>query len=506
MSDSWLDAKNPNYNGKRLEKVRAHLDGGVLHDVEKHLTRKNQGESDKAYKARKSIASYIPHYTRAVLALAGMIIQNEDEMERNWWSDNRLGAPDIEGSAMSTLWRNVDGMGMDWNVMRTLSLVEQIAHQEVWTLVEGVSRISADGTPTLADALNSGRVRIINPVAVHDWVRDSTGRLTSVKVESEIDNRQSVTEEPDREKRYTVFTLDGTTEWRKSEDGPQQVSSLSAYGPGEFTYEGRDGRKILPIFRTKVPVRSPVGYLMAQFAEWIFNFRNMRNFHLWSSALARAWTDATDDAGRLDEDMYDKIKQLAKEGESWFPAKLGYSAPPMEGASVRNETLESETENFYSVFFQSFGDVARERTATEINQQVAQSVGAYLTLQTQSLDEWENDVLWRIAQVNAPDAGPSLWDEANVSRSTDFSQVNVGEQIQNLSENAFGSRVPLGETGRINAAKKFAELMNIQVVDEEIRDDVRSQGGVQNILQRIREQNAPEDNPEASPENGEVNL
>lgn len=501
MPDSWLDHKNDEYNGRQMESVRAHLNGDVLNNVEKYLIRKNQGESEKAYESRKKIASYIPHYTRAVLALAGMIIQNEDEMRREWWTDPRLGDPNTDGSAMATLWRNVDGMGMDWNVMRTLSLVEQIGHQEVWTLVEGVTRMGGgDDMPTLADALNSGRVRIINPLAVHDWVEDSTGRLVSVKVESEVDRRQSVMQPTNKEKRYHVFSLDGMTEWRKGEEGPQQVSS-SPYGPGGFTYEGRDGRPVLPIFRTKVPVRSPVGFLMAQFAEWLFNFRNMRNFHLWSSALARAWTDATDDAGRLDEDMYDKIIELVKEGASWFPAELGYSAPPMEGASTRNDTLEEETENFYSVFFQSFGDVARERTATEINQQVAQSVGAYLTLQTQSLDEWENDVLWRIAQVNAPDAGPSLWGEAEVERSTDFSQINVGQQIQNLSESAFKGPVPLGDTGRVNAAMKFADLMNIPVVEQEIRDDVQSQGGVQNILQRIRQQN-----PENSPENGEMNL
>lgn len=491
MPQTWLDNKHSNYKGEQWRTVRAHLRGSVLDDLGDHLTRKEQGEAEEAYKARQKIASYIPHYTRAVLALAGMIIQNEDDMIREWWGDSTLGAPDTDGSAMASLWRDVDGRGTDWSVRKTQALVDLTGYQHEWTLVEGVQRFGE----SMADTAGFGRVRLLNPLSVYDWVRDRTGRLTEVKVKSVVDERDTVVDtDPEPKKQYHVFDLEGVSTFQERE-GNVVRTERNEYGPNGFQYQGRDGRPVLPIYRTTVPVRSPVGYMMAEFAEWLFNFRNVRNFHLWSSALARMWTDATDDNDRFDEDTYETFIDLLKDGSSFFPKEIGYAAPPMEGAQARNDTLEEETDNFYSVFFQSFGDVARERTATEINQQVAQSVGAYLTLQTQAIDEWENDALWRIAQVNAPDAGPELWRQASVDRSTDFSHVDVQGQIQSLAENAFEDKVPLGTEGRVSAAMKYADRLDIQVDEEQVRQEVEGTQG--RLLRRIREQ---------AGENGELEL
>ncbi len=489
MPTTWLDQKHPKYKGDQWKTVRAHLRGTILQELGSHLVEKGQGEAREAYQARKEIASYVPHYTRAVLALAGMIIQNESEMSRQWWPDDSvLGSPSTEGSVMSRLWRDVDGKGTDWEVLRTQSLVDQVGYQQVWTLIEGVGRRGSDGdSPTLADAVDHGKIRLIDPMSVYDWATDETGRVVEVKVHSKRNTRTSVRESSEPEDIYHVFTLDGVEIWREA-DGEPTMEERRPYGPNGFQYQGRDGRPTLPIYRTKVPVRSPVGYMMAKYAEWLFNFRNVRNFHLWSSALARMYTDATDSNDRFDEDTFTKFQDLLKEGSSFFPKEVGYAAPPMDGASARNETLEQETDNFYSVFFQSFGDVARERTATEINQQVAQSVGAYLTLQTQSLDEWENDALWRIAQVHAPGGGPDLWRQASVERSTDFSHVNVGERLQNIAESAFESKVPLGPEGRKNAAMKFADELGIDVLEGEVVDEVQAQSGRESLLRRFREQ------------------
>lgn len=496
MANTWLTHKHSQYAQEQWETVRAHLQGRILDNLSDHLIQKGQGEADEAYKARKDIASYVPHYTRAVLALAGMIIQNEDDMQREWWDDETLGSPDTDGSAMSALWENVDGKGTDWKVRKTQALVDLTGYQHEWTLIEGVQREGEE--TTLANAVDNGRIRLINPLSVYDWITDRTGRMVQVKVRSEVDPRNSVMDDTDPVERFHVFDLEGVRQWRepkKEEEEPQPVGPKRPYGPNGFQYTGRDGRPILPIYRTVVPVRAPVGYMMAKFAEWLFNFRNVRNFHLWSSALARMWADLTDDNGRLDEDGLEKFNELIKEGSSFYPKELGYAAPPMDGANARNNTLEAETDNFYSVFFQSFGDVARERTATEINQQVAQSVGAYLTLETQAIDEWENDAMWRIAQVNAPNAGPELWGQATVERSTNFSHIDVQGQLQSLAENAFEDKVPLGTEGRINAAKKYADRLDIQVDEEQIRSEVESTGG--RLLRRIREQ---------SGDNGELQL
>lgn len=481
MPTNWLQQSHPAYKEEQWKTVRSHLRGTILNNLNEHLTQKGQGEAQEAFRARKEIASYIPHYTRAVLSLAGMIVQNEDDIQRNWWDDDVLGDPETTGTAMSALWRDVDGRGTDWPVLRTQALVDMTGYQHVWTLIEGVRRTGQ----TQADTSGFGKARLLNPLSVMDWVTDG-GRLVEVKVKSKVDPRSSVTDDTDPEERFHVFDLEGVTTYRNN-DGDVERIGRRLYGPDGFQYVDREGRPVLPIYRTRVPVRAPIGYMMAKFAEWLFNFRNVRNFHLWSSALARMWTDATDSNDRFDEDTFQKFEELIKEGSSFFPKEIGYSSPPMEGAKARNDTLEEETDNFYSVFFQSFGDVARERTATEIDQQVAQSVGAYLTLETQAIDEWENDMMWRLAQVNRPDGPFEVWMQADVKRSTDFSHVDVGAQVQALAENAFENKVPLGEEGRANAAMKFADKLDVPVDEEQIRSEV--EGTEERLLRRVREQN-----------------
>ena len=84
---SWHDKTHDEYNEKQWDAVKAHLDGTVLDEVKKHLVRKRQGEADAEYDARKDIADYIPHYARAALSLAGMLMAQEDEAQRTWWDD-----------------------------------------------------------------------------------------------------------------------------------------------------------------------------------------------------------------------------------------------------------------------------------------------------------------------------------------------------------------------------------------------------------------------------------
>lgn len=487
MAKHWLKQTHPKYERERWQTIKRHLHGGIIDNLASHLVKKRQGESDQEYNARSDIASYVPHFQRAVLALAGMITQSEDDAERDWFG-GELGSPERPDTPMGRLWTNIDGRGTDWSVLKTQALVDMIGFQWIPTLVEGVTRTGR----SRSDVMDDGSVEIISPLAVMDWTRDPSGRLTQVKVKTHVMDRTSVKEDADPKPRWHVYKLEGVEVYRlprdTDEEGPQLVRS-QPYGPDGFQYRGRGGEPILPIYFTKVPVRASVGFMMAKFAEWLFNFRNTRNFHLWSSALARAWSDVTDESGRFDKDLWEKQQELLEEGSMHFPTEISYSAPPMDGADTRNETLEQEKEDFYSTFFQSYGQAATERTATEIRQDIAQSVGAYLTLQTEALDEWENDMMWRLAQVNAPNAGPEVWGAASVTRSTDFSELSVVDMLQDIRKGAFEEgKVPLGQQGKTEAAKTWAKAHDIDVNEQEIEDAVRIEQGTTDLLQRFREQ------------------
>jgi len=489
----WLGNTHPNYHGHRWEVIKRHLHGTIVDDLDSALIRKRQGESGQEYRSRTDVASYVPHFQRAVLALAGMIIQNEKDAEREW-SDGLGEFGDMDTPA-GRLGEDLDGEGTAWGVVKTQALVDSVGFQEIWTLVEGVDRTG----PTQADVQSDGSVQTMSPIPVKDWVRDDTGRLIEVKVKSTRDPRTTVKDEPEEEDIYTVYKTEGYEVWVEDGGDATNISGQIAdnveggtipYGPNGFQYETRDGRPALPIYRTEVPVRAPVGYMMALFSEWLFNFRNVRNFHLWSSALARSYIDAVDDNGRFDEEMFEKVSDLLKDGSRFFPTELGYASPSMDGAEVRNQTLKDEREDFYSVFFQSYGQVATERTATEIRQDIAQSVGAYLTLQTESLDEWENDMMWRLAQVNLPNADPDTWSDSNIDRNTDFSELAINETLREMREGAFeGGKVPIGATGKANVAKTWAQAHNIEFDEEEVESATRLQEGRESLVERVRSQN-----------------
>jgi hypothetical protein len=489
----WLNNTHKKYHGERWKIIKRHLHGTIVDNLDSALIRKRQGESKQEYLSRTDVASYVPHFQRAVLALAGMIIQNEKDAERSW-SDGLGSFGDMETPA-GRLGEDLDGEGTAWDVVKTQALVDSIGFQEIWTLVEGVDRTG----PSQADARSDGSVKTMSPLAVKDWVRDRTGRLIEVKVKSTRDPRTTVKDKPREQDIYTVYKTNGYEIWASEGDSavnisgqmsPQAEGGTIPYGPNGFQYQTRDGRAALPVYKTEVPVRAPVGYMMALFSEWLFNFRNVRNFHLWSSALARSFIEATDDNGRFDEELFQKVQDLLQEGSRFFPTELGYAAPPMDGAEVRNQTLKDEREDFYSVFFQSYGQVATERTATEIRQDIAQSVGAYLTLQTESLDEWENDMMWRLAQVNLPEASPDTWSDSSIQRNTDFSELSINETLREMRQGAFETgQVPLGATGKAEVAKTWAQAHNIEVDEEEIESATRIQEGREALTERIRSQN-----------------
>jgi hypothetical protein len=467
----WITQQHDDYLGDKWRYIHDHLQGAILDELDRHLTRKIQGESDVGYRMRKRIASYIPHFARAVVSLAGMVTQAQHDSPYMWWDDTtEMAAPDIEGSVMSRLWTNVDGQGMDWPTMSARALIKMGAYQRIWGLVEGIPREPAgdDDMPTMADARGDSTAHVIDPLAVLDWVVDD-GRLVSVKLKSMHEGRSSVTEKAHEVERYYVYEIGGYSVFEKGDDGePVEVDS------GSYTYKDGAGREALPIWTTKVPIDTPIGFLMARLAGWLFNLRNMRNFHLWASGLPSAYADCADKEGRWQESLWDLVQDLKKEGSSLFPTEIGYSAPPMDGAEVRNQTLEQETEAFFLTFFQSYGDAAAQKTATEVRQDIAQGVAAYLSLLTTALDEWESEAMLRLAQNHMPDADLDVWKQASVSRSKDFNPKSIQETISTLRSSLYGpNAVPAGETAKMSGARMIWDALGVEYDVGEVREAVR---------------------------------
>jgi hypothetical protein len=82
------------------------------------------------------------------------------------------------------------------------------------------------------------------------------------------------------------------------------------------------------------------------------------------------------------------------------------------------------------------------------------------------VDEFENQVLWRMEQVYFPET--SSWGTANVIRSTDFQPEDVNEALEKMVNKAFGERdtVPLPVEALVQIARKWAEKNGIDLPDD----------------------------------------
>jgi hypothetical protein len=504
MADTWIDEHADTYEA-RVEGWRYvfdHLSGRFADPDAKlgdYLIKKEQGESDAAFRFRKEISDPTPHFFRAVIALAGMLFAVEDDAARSWGLREKedepargLGDPEREGTIMSRLWENADGSGGNWLNEMFQAAIELAAVGRVWGLVEGIPR-NDEGQP-----VGEASIRFIPATRVVDWVTRN-GRPVEVMVQATEDRRTSVREKKDKVDRWHVYGLDGFVKYRKNDDGMPMVVESHTYGArdGEvFNYwaSSEQRKRILPIFPVQLSMMPRMGYMMARKANTLFNMTNARDFHLLASAISRLKTpDAVQDGGSgYNADYVDALQEALQDGSAVVPGDPEYFAPPMQGAEERREAVADKRDEFYTQFFQSYGDAARERTATEIRQDIQSGVEAALVFLGSDLDEVEQAALLRLEQVYFPD-DPEIWGSATVKRSDDFSSVDIEGRIQRLCEGVFGQgeTVPLGTEARVEAAMRWADQKGLSPDEEEVRAEVEAlmqeeTSGLTSITDRVQ--------------------
>ena len=147
---------------------------------------------------------------------------------------------------------------------------------------------------------------------------------------------------------------------------------------------------------------------------------------------------------RFDPVHYDKIAAAFKAGSSIIPGAGGkFAAPSMEAAASKQAIIKSMREDFYTTFFQSYGDRAAQKTATESAQDFAQTTQAFLSMLATSINEAENEIMWRVEQAYEP-ARPNLWGSAHVGWTKNFASVqDPNERINSLVDRTMpGGKVP----------------------------------------------------------------
>lgn len=459
---SWLDQKHPHWVRMeprwRLVQDFYHGEPADSSLARKYLIRRFQGEADQAYAERVRTSDFTPWLGTIVDTLAGMLFAVEERATRVWTQDDEegvagsgLGDPHDPKTVAGRLVRDADGKGTSWKTVWRQCAIDLITYRQIWVLVDTV-----DGIPV---------VKLVNPLMVPNWIEGKNG-ITEALMCEESDLRTSLMQSS-TEKTYVRWTLAGWERWTKDEDGtPRQLQPLTPYA-----YVDRQQRPTLPIFRIELPMRRYVTWLLAKKAMVIFNQESVRDFALRISSFAKLVLGVK--TGNQYEQLINKILQ----GNNVYaedPDNKGahrYIAPPSDPVKIASEILKDKREDFWASGFKMYADAikGREKTATEVKQDVAAGVGAFLGLLAAAVDDAENGSLWRLGQAEYKDT-PDRWGVARVERSEDFSSVDLSAVLDQQKKRYFAGDdpIPVGRSALIKLAQEAAAYDGLPIDEDEI--------------------------------------
>ena len=454
----WFDQKHADYDRERerIDYAMTHYEGNVLDSdkIKGFLFQHSQAESEEAFEERKKIAQYKPHFAFAVDSLAGQLFAKESDISRTFSGEDddsrlTLGDPDDTDTIIGRLWKNVDGTGSNYpTVWKTLA-PRLIANRKWGIFVDA---------PT--GEKSSSRITLLDPRNVWDKIYDN-GRLIEIKVYEESIVQASMQETPETVKEVVIYTLEGWT--RYTEDGSEVDSGAYVYWDDKEKKE-----KHLPYREIEVPIRRDLGYSLAKTANATFNLESTRDFRVWSSCINRLALNTDQSPTEIKKGIKEGTGIIITTGDR---GRAEYINPSQEPALASTKILEQQVREFYEVFFRGYANAGRQATATEIMQDVAAGVQAYLVLLKTAIDEAENFVLGMLEQIHFPE-NADAWGTANVKRTDQFAPINPSLVAAGLLERYIEPKLPIGIDATINVIKRALDLDGIGFDDEQLKNEV----------------------------------
>jgi hypothetical protein len=462
---TWVEYKHPEYTDNiKKWTLASDFYEARFYDNEKtlkqYLIKRAQGESDDAFNERKDLLDYTGVFPHVVDSLAGMLFSAEHKAVRVWDEENggAMGDPEDHNTIAGKLKRDADGKGTDWETMWKKAAIDLIVMHRKWCLVDGFTE--GREIPT---------IHLLDPQDVTNWRYASDGRLIEVLVKEELDVRGSIQDTPELETQYILYNLEGWQRYTVTESGVVPVGGDG--GSGTYEYVDSGDQPILPIFTVKLPMRRHVGYNLARKQMVIMNRESSRDQSLRVAEFAKLVLFA-------DNTMFEKMVEQLKEGSNVLQADPNgnahqYITSNHEPARLGGEILMEKIKNFYITAFKEYADSARVKTATEVQQDLASGIGAFLELVAGAVDELENGAFWRVEQSMFAGAR-NMWGRANVRRSSDFMPEDRTERLQLIKNLIFPEGVPIGKTAKLELVKKIGDALDVQVDEKEVAESITS--------------------------------
>lgn len=468
---AWLEHEHTEYVAmkEKWRFTRDHYTGEILDPthIRRYLVQKAVGESDAAYGERVKLADYTNLLASAIDTIAGMLWGSDEKTSRQWRAEGGgfdFGDPSDARSLIGRLWRDANGRGLPYIASWKGATVDLLLEHRFWVLV---------------DTANSGStarpvIHVLPALSVPNWAVDDKG-LAGVIVKEDDDSQATLDAKPGTTERRIVYRREGWERWERPASG-----QWARTGEGLYKYESPSGAPALPIFCVKLPLGRNVGWLLAKKANAIFNRESSRD-----NIINLANHPRLNVVG--DDTSYDRVVDQLQRGANALQVKPGdsphgYIAPSSEPATIATEVIKEKVEGFFLMAMREYGDSAAQRTATEVRQDVAQGVGAFLSLVAAAMDAAENGAIWRVAQTERPGLAAAQV-PARVERSEDFAVVDPEAAIDKLRERIFGkdAPVPAGNTARVEAARQILAYLGIEADEAEIREHVSLQAATEQI-------------------------
>lgn len=476
-ANAWVAAKDARHkaNADKWEFIEHQYNGECVDEpqVREYVPQKMSAEPEEDYRDRLLMLNPPTEFPFLVDSFSGMIEAGDRNTKLELAppdSDEGFGDVDNPESLGAKLLSNVDGNGTNWQPFWSQFDNRIIRYFEMWVLVEGIIK-----DPDTGETVKDPHVRLIDPIDVTNTLTRN-GKHEAVVVQHMADARKSIRDAHGTVKRWTVYTLDG---WELYEEvsSKKQKRDIALVDAGTYAYyDSKDrtrSRRVLPIFKVRLPMDRFVSYQAARRQNSILNKESERDAAVRNGNIARlAIVGSTG--------FYESIMEAADKGYKIIrhdpenSTQHYYITPPEGPPRLASDIIEKERENFFVTNFRDYANAAREKTATEIKSDHRAGKEAFLYLVATAKTEAQNRALFLLEQANFPEK-PALWGVAYVNREPDFSLVTGKDIVDTILEKVIGDRkIPTGRTGMRSAVLTVLDYFGLEYDELEVQAAVDS--------------------------------
>lgn len=417
---------------------------GVIPRAKDYVPQRKMGESDDAYLERLALlhpAGLLGVLIDSLVGLWARKTPDEDE-----WGE--LGAEmesgDLEpGSLGAKLVEDADRRRMTWENHRRAVATMLMTYRVAYEYVDTNKPPTAAGTEMDAAQARAAGVRPyvtrIAPLDLLDWIEED-GRKVEAVIREHVDTRTSLDAgKGDAVDRYLRLTLNGWQRYTVEGSGPG--AKIVAGDSGTYRYQDADGRPRLPLVEARLPTARYGAYNLALIERVILNHDSHLDALLRAACVGQYLTVQGDET-----EVADRIRK----GIKVFTYARGDGAPAfishlIDAASPTEQRIEKLTAAFWTAAMYEFSDRAAQKTATEIEQEWAGGIGAFLTLLAGAMTEAENEAKYLLAQAAGLSNGGST------KFSTDYKVEDVLAELERIKALFFGLGGDIPMSGRLKA-------------------------------------------------------